>query len=153
MFQVRGLEPRLFEPLFALSDAALIARGARRYIADLDGTYPCRISLRHVDAGEELLLVNYEHRPEGHTPYRGSGPIFVSRLERGSYRDEVPVFLRESLVSLKAYDQEAFIVAAEVVNGPEVRSQVERYLRRADVHHVDAHFARRGCFAARFDRA
>jgi hypothetical protein len=56
-------------------------------------------------------------------------------------------------VSLKAYDADAFIVAAEVVDGREVRNQVERYLRRSDVDHVDAHFARRGCFAARFERA
>jgi hypothetical protein len=153
MFQVRGLEPGLFEPLFALPDEALVAQGARRVIADADSGYPCRISLRSVGEGEEVLLVNYEHRPEAHSPYRAKGPIFVSRLERGYYRDEVPLLLRESLVSLKAYDADAFIVAAEVVEGREVRNQVERYLHRADVDHVDAHFARRGCFAARFERA
>jgi hypothetical protein len=97
--------------------------------------------------------VNYEHRPEAHSPYRASGPIGVSRLERGYYRDEVPLLLRGSLVSLKAYDADALIVAAEVVDGREVRNQVERYLHRSDVDHVDAHFARRGCFAARFERA
>ena len=153
MFQVRGLDPGLFEPLFALSDEALAARGARRVIADADSSYPCRISLRNAGAGEELLLVNYEHRPEAHSPYRATGPVFVSRLERGSCRDEVPGLLRESLVSLRAYDAQACIVAAEVVNGAEVARQVESYLRRSDVDHVDAHFARRGCFAARFERA
>jgi hypothetical protein len=153
MFQVRGLEPSLFEPLFAFSDEALLAQGARRLIADAEGVYPCRVSLRRVAAGTELLLVNYEHRPETHSPYRATGPIFVSGEERGYCRDEVPVFLRESLVSLKAYDADAFIVAAEVVNGPDIRDQVERYLGRPEIHHVDAHFARRGCFAARFERA
>jgi len=153
MYQVRGLDPRLFEPLFALSDEALAAQGARRLVADGDGVYPCRVSLRNVGAGEELLLVSYEHRPEAHSPYRATGPIFVSREERGFCRDEVPLLLRESLVSLKAYDAQAFIVAAEVVNGPDVANQVERYLARSDVDHVDAHFARRGCFAARFERS
>jgi len=152
MYQVRGLDPRLFEPLFGLSDEALAAQGARRILADLDGSYPCRVSLLNVRAGEELLLVNYEHRPETHSPYRATGPIFVSRNARGYHRDKVPLLLRESLVSLRAYDAQAFMVAAEVVNGSEVANQVERYLGRSDVDHVDAHFARRGCFAARFER-
>ena len=153
MFQVRGLDPGLFEPFFALSDEALAAQGARRVIADDGSGYPCRIALRSVAAGVEVLLVNYRHRPEAHSPYRANGPIFVSRLERGYYRDEVPLLLRGSLVSLKAYDADALIDAAEVVDGREVRNQVERYLHRSDVDHVDAHFARRGCFAARFERA
>ena len=61
--------------------------------------------------------------------------------------------LEGSLVSLKAYDGAAFIVDAEVVDGGGVRDLLAAYFGRSDIHHVDAHFARRGCFAARFERA
>ena len=60
-FRVRGLSPELFGPLFNLSDAELYRVGARRVFAD-DPNLPCRVSMAHAEAGEELLLVNFEHQ-------------------------------------------------------------------------------------------
>jgi hypothetical protein len=61
--------------------------------------------------------------------------------------------LRDRLLSLKAYDAKAFIVDAEVGEGGEVLSLIKRFLANPEVVHIDAHFARRGCFAARIERA
>ena len=45
------------------------------------------------------------------------------------------------------------MVDAEVVNGADAAPLIERYLARADVAYLHIHFARRGCFACRVDRA
>jgi hypothetical protein len=152
MFQATGLSPEPFAPLFALSDEALVAQGARRVFANAPDAFPCRVSLRRVDPGEELLLLNFAHRPEPSSPYRAAGPIFVSRRGQGTFRDALPPIMRDRVLALKAYDAEAFIVDATLAGDEAALDVVRGYLVRLDVVHVDAHFASRGCFAARFER-
>jgi hypothetical protein len=153
-FQVRGLDAEPFAKLFRLDDGALKDLGARRAVADAPDMYPCRIAMERVAEGEELLLLNHAHQTNPGSPYRSAGPIFVSRSARtGSYRGELPPMLRDRLLSLRAYDADAFIVDAEVGEGEEVVSLIERFFGDPQVAHVDAHFARRGCFAARIERA
>lgn len=155
-FQVRGIDPQPFQPLFSLSDEDLAAKGVIRVVADEPDAYPCRVALERVRAGEELLLVHYTHQPNPASPYRAGGPIFVSRgaAESAHYRGELPPSFRDRLLSLRAYDSNALIVDAEVADGDrEVLAVIERFLTRPDVAHVDAHFARRGCFAGRIERA
>ncbi|NIX76565.1 DUF1203 domain-containing protein [Microvirga terricola] len=152
-FQIRGLDPALFSSLFRLSEAELAAVGAQRVYADEADACPCRVSLTRVDEGEELLLLNHTHQPTPSSPYRASGPIFVARSSSaGHYRDELPPMLRNRLLSLRAYDSAALIVDAEVAEGGEVLAVIARFLANPEVAHIDAHFARRGCFAARIER-
>jgi hypothetical protein len=151
-FQIRGLDPAPFRPLFDWDTGRLEAIGARRVRADEADAYPCRISLKRAAVGEELLLLNHVHQPNPASPYRASGPIFVSLSETGSYHGELPPILRDRLLSLRAYDGEALIVDAEVGEGDQVVALIERFLADPRVAHVDAHFARRGCFAARIER-
>jgi Protein of unknown function (DUF1203) len=154
-FQCRGIDPQPFQPLFRLSDDELARRGAIRVVADAPDAYPCRVALKRVGEGEELLLVHYAHQPNPASPYRAGGPVFVSRDARqpANFRGELPPAFRDRLLSLRAYDHEALIVDAEVAEGDdEVRALIDRFLSRPDVAHVDAHFARRGCFAGRIER-
>ena len=153
-FQIRGLGADDFASLFHLSENDLEAIGAKRVFADQADAYPCRVSLTRVAEGEELLLLNHAHQTTPTSPYRAAGPIFVSRSARtGSYRGELPPMLRDRLLSLRAYDENAFIVDAEVGEGGEVVGLIERFFADSKVAHIDAHFARRGCFAARIERA
>ena len=153
-FHIRGLDAEPFAKLFQLDEAALKALGAKRVVADAPDMYPCRVALKRVEEGEELLLLNHAHQTNPGSPYRSAGPIFVSRSARtGSYQGELPPMLRDRLLSLRAYDANAFIVDAEVAEGAEVVSLIERFLANPEVAHVDAHFARRGCFAARIERS
>lgn len=153
-FQMRGLEAASFAPLFDLSDRDLEAIGVQRVHADEADAYPCRISLTRVPVGEELLLLNHVHQPTATSPYRASGPIFVSRSAAPAhYRGELAPILKNRLLSLRAYDAQALIVDAEVAEGEEVLRVIERFLADSQVAHVDAHFARRGCFAVRIERA
>lgn len=153
-FHIRGLDAVPFAKLFDLDEATLKAIGAQRVFADAPDLYPCRIALRRVEEGEELLLLNHAHQTIPTSPYRSAGPIFVSRsAKRGSYQGELPPMLRDRLLSLRAYDSNAFIVDAEVGEGEAVLHLIERFFSDPKVAHVDAHFARRGCFAARIERA
>ncbi|MGO4523551.1 DUF1203 domain-containing protein [Microvirga sp. 2MCAF35] len=153
-FQILGLDAKPFAPLFELDDADLRAIGARRVHADEADAYPCRVSLTRVAVGEELLLLNHAHQTTATSPYRAAGPIFVSRTAKtGLYRGELPPMMRDRLLSLRAYDAAAFIVDADVAEGGDVLQVIERFFADPQVAHIDAHFARRGCFAARIERA
>ncbi|WP_342361574.1 DUF1203 domain-containing protein [Terrarubrum flagellatum] len=154
-YRAVGLDPEIFAPFFTMSDDELRVRGATRMIADRGGAYPCRVSLKRADKGEELVLVNHEHRTAPHSPYRARGPIFVSRAatEKREYVGELPPMMREVMLSLRAYDERGFLVEGEICEGPYADRVLRRMLSDEKVAEVHAHFARQGCFAARFTRA
>jgi hypothetical protein len=137
-----------------MSDEELAAKGTIRVLADEPDAYPCRVALKRVDKGEELLLIHYAHQPNPASPYRAGGPIFVSRGARSpaSYQGELPPALQDRLLSLRAYDADALIVDAEVAEGEAVLELIGRFFENGQVAHIDAHFARRGCFAGRIER-
>lgn len=152
-YQLRGLEPALFEKLFDLDDAELAERGMRRMHSDKPVGFPCRISLEDAPVGEEVILLPFTHQ-DGHSPYRASGPIFVRRGRTQAARivNELPSYLTLRPLSVRAYDAADEMVDAEVVDGTEAEPLIERYLARADVAYLHIHYARRGCFACRVDR-
>ena len=55
--------------------------------------------------------------------------------------------------SIRAYDREAMMVAAEVVAGDEVEPAIVRHLSRDDVEYVHLHNAGPGCYSCRVERA
>jgi hypothetical protein len=153
-YQLRGLEPALFEKLFRLDDAALAAQGMKRMRVDAPIGYPCRVTLEDAPVGEEVLLLPFTHQ-DSQSPYRASGPIFVRRGAAEARRivGELPAYLTRRLLSVRAYDDADLMVAAEVVEGREAGPLFESLLARPDVKYLHVHFAKRGCFACRVDRA
>ena len=153
-YQLRGLEPALFEKLFDLDDAALAERGMRRMRSDQPVGFPCRISLEDTPVGEEVILLPFTHQ-DSRSPYRASGPIFVRRGRPAAARivNELPAYLTLRPLSVRAYDAADEMVDAEVVDGAEAERLIERYLARAEVAYLHIHYARRGCYACRVDRA
>lgn len=148
-FLIHGLDPALFAPWFALSDAELAARGARRCVADSRPGYPCRVSLADADVGDELLLVPFEHHATG-SPYRGVGPIYIRRTARAQVAlDRVPDVLASRTLSIRGYDAAGMMATAELVDGRELAGLLERMLGRRDVAYVHVHYAKPGCFACR----
>src|SRR5215470_8086479 len=102
-FRITGLPAADFTPLFDLTDGELAAQGAVRRIADgRTPGYPCRVSLTDSRAGDELLLVNYEHHAVA-SPYRMRFAIYVRRGEE-TYDavDEVPEQLRQRTLAVRA---------------------------------------------------
>ncbi len=152
-FRIHGLTADRFTPLFGLTDDALLAQGARRFVVDRTPGYPDRIALRDCEPGETVLLVNYLHQPAD-TPYRASHAIFVREGETETFsdRDRIPVVMRSRLLSLRAFSAEHMMVDAEVVTGDAVEQAIERLLQRADADYIHVHFANRGCYLARIER-
>jgi hypothetical protein len=156
-FRISGLPVAPFAPLFALGEDALLARGARRCVAPMPGArMPCRVSLCYTPPGETAILLHYLHQPSEHSPFRASGPIFVREDARRTFDriDELPEVLAQSTsLSLRAYDGEDMMVDADVVPGSGVTPVIDRLLGRTDVAYLHVHFAPRGCYLARVDRA
>lgn len=154
-FRISGLSPEPFQHLFALSENELAALGVTREFSD-DSTpgYPCRVSLAHAAPGEELLLLSWQHQ-DMNSPYRATGPIFVRKLA-GEVFDKIntiPEPVRVRLLSVRAYDARGMIVDADVVDGKEIEALIVRFFALPDVDYLHVHYARRGCYACRVDRA
>jgi len=153
-FQIVPLPLELFTPFFALDDEQLRARGGKRYVADRQPGFPCRVSLTDATPGERVVLVPFTHHNVD-SPYRASGPIFI-REDAASASvglNEVPGLLRLRFLSVRAYDADGLMVDADVVDGRALESVINRLFTDARVAYLHVHFARPGCFACRVDRA
>jgi hypothetical protein len=153
-FRISGLGFEQFAPLVALSDEQLLAREARRVVADRHPGFPCRVSLVDARPGERVLLVNYEHLPVL-SPYRSRYAIYVreNATEARLAVDEIPPVLENRLLSLRAFSTAGMLLDADVSQGSELRGGIERLLGRTEVAYLHLHNARPGCYAARVDRA
>ena len=154
MFQLSGLHHEPFEPLFALSDAALADRGIARRTADSATGFPCRVSLEDAAPGDELLLLHYVHHAVA-SPYRASGPVYVRRGQRRRVLAPglVPPYVTRRLISLRAYDAGHMMVSADVVEGPAVARALDALFSADAVAYVHLHNAKPGCFSCHAARA
>lgn len=152
-FRILGLPAESFVELFSLSDDALAARGALRKTADTTPGFPCRISLTDAAVGDEVILVHHEHHAVD-SPFRSSYAIYVREGERMFDEvDRVPDMLRSRLLSLRAFDARGMLLDADVMDGMEVETPIERLLGDPRVAYIHVHFAKPGCYAARIERA
>jgi hypothetical protein len=150
-FRISGLPAAPFAHLFALSDVQLAEHAAAREVAA--GRYPCRISLTDAEPGDTLILVNYLHQP-ANSPYRSCHAIYVREGET-TYDaiDEVPAQLRRRTLSVRGFDDAGMITEADLVEGPQLESLIERLFGNQRARYLHVHFAKPGCYAARVDRA
>jgi hypothetical protein len=153
-FRIRGLSPEPFRHLFGLDDAALAAAGVRRYVVDHAPGFPDRIEVRDLEPGERALLLNYTHQPAD-TPFRASHAIFVREGATTAYDDvdRIPDVIRIRPISLRAFDAGHMMVEADLVDGTDIEAAIERMFAQPGVAYLHAHYAKRGCYAARIDRA
>ena len=152
-FQIHALSPDDFAPLFALSDAQLADRGARRVVADQAGAFPCRVSLADANLGEELILTNYSHLDE-QSPYRASHAIHVRKGARQATPrpGDVPAALVSRLLSVRAYDRDHMMRTSDVVEGGVLADKLRQMIADPLVEYVHIHNAKPGCFAAKATR-
>ena len=153
-FRITGLSPEPFRPLFGMSDEALAAHGAKRCVATTKPGFPDRIALSDAEPGETLLLVHYLHQP-ANTPYRASHAVYVREgtAETRTMTGEVPESLQVRLISLRAFDAGHSMIDADVVDGPHLSGLIAQFFANPAVAYLHAHYAKRGCYAARIDRA
>ena len=113
------------------------------------GSSPCRHCLRWAQPGEDVILFPYAAIPSGH-PYAETGPIFVhaEKCERYSATDEYPAEFRNGRV-LRAYDSNYNLIDAQVVDGSEPETVIERLFQNANAAFVDVRSVTHGCFTFR----
>lgn len=153
-FCITALTLAPFLPLFALDDHALLARGARRMVADTPHSAPCRVSLADAEPGEALVLLNHHHLDHAASPYRSGGPIFVREIaaEARPVPGEIPDVLGRRLLSVRAYDADWMMLDADVVDGRDLNGRLTDWFATAGVARIHLHTARRGCFMASAER-
>jgi hypothetical protein len=153
-FRYLGLPRARFEPLFHMSDAELSSLNVRRMIVDEKPGFPCRISLEDAEPGERVLLLTFEHQPVD-TPFRAAGPIFVRENADAAYDSKgiPPVFRSGRLLSARAYDAMGMMIDADVAAGDDVEKLLQGLFAQSKTEYVHLHYAKRGCFAARVERA
>ena len=128
-FQLVGLEPAQFLPLFAKTDAELASQAIVRTRASSQPGYPCRISLEDAAVGEELLLLPFWHHRVD-SPYQALGPIYIRRGATQAVLPAgvVPDYVTRRLISVRAYDQAHMMVAASVCPGVDVAGELAAFV-------------------------
>jgi hypothetical protein len=153
-FRIRGLDPAPFRRLYGLPDEKLAALSVRRcWVAGKPGV-PDRVEMRDLEPGETALLLNYLHQPAD-TPYKASHAIYVREGADAAFEaiDCIPEVLRTRTISLRAFDGAGDMIDADLGDGGEIEPLIARLLGNRNVSYLHAHYAKRGCYAGRIERA
>lgn len=153
-FRFVALEAEPFAPLFDQSDEELASLGAKRMVVDERPGFPCRVSLQDGEVGETVVLLPYTHH-DVPSPYCSSGPIFVRKgvpTARPAV-GEIPEMLARRLLSVRGYDAEGMMIAAEVVEGRDLESTITRLFTNDRMSYLHLHNAKPGCFNCAVVRA
>jgi hypothetical protein len=153
-FRISGLSPEPFRPLYGLTDEELSSRGVERWVADKQPGFPDRIGMRDVEIGERVLLLNHVCQPAD-TPYRATHAIFVHEGAETAFDrvGEVPEVMKLRVLSLRAYDAAHMMIDADLAEGDAVEPLIRRLLGNPGVAYIHAHYAKRGCYSGRIERA
>ena len=120
-----------------------------------DGPQPCRRCLRNAEVGDRLALAPYDPFTV-RSPYTGEGPVFV-HADGCERFDSLPGAVSEQVagrvLSVRAYDDDAMMTDATVLEGEGFAEHVSERLDDTRVSFLHVHFAGPGCFAFRVDRA
>ncbi len=151
-YAITGLSPDQFAPLFALSDAELAERGARRVVADADRGLPCRISLRDADQGDQLILLHHTSHDVA-TPYRSAYAVYVREgVQPAEYIDATPPVFEGRPLAFRGFDAEGMLRDARLAGPGEAEAKILDLFANPEIAYIDAHNAAHGCFAARVVR-
>ncbi|MGZ5960896.1 MAG: DUF1203 domain-containing protein [Rhizomicrobium sp.] len=152
-FRIRGLSPGQFEPFLALDDAELTARGMRREIIDEPHAAPCRVTLVDADPGERVILLPFAHQTAD-SPYQAGGPIYVRERAREAFDrvGELPPVFSGRLLSVRAYDADGMMIHADIADS-DPRELFTQFFADPATDYLHVHYARRGCYSCRVDRA
>lgn len=151
-YRITGLAPDNFASLFALSDAELAQRNARRVTASASRGYPCRITLEDAGAGEELILLHHTSHDVA-TPYRSAYAIYVRKDQAAAeYVDATPPVFEGRPLGLRGFDADGLLRDARLALPGEADTKIRDLFANPEVAYIHAHNAAHGCFSARVDR-
>lgn len=141
-------------PIDADSAGALRDAGGVRYVADSKPGYPCRRCLRDAEVGDELILVSYDPFTAD-SPYRCASPIFLHAAEchPDADADVLPAQLTSRQLSVRAFDAQAMMIDAAIIDGRDLKQTIERFFDDPNADNIHVHNASRGCWAVTVERA
>ena len=87
---------------------------------------------------------HFEHQP-ANTPYRAGHAIYVRRIAAQAFEGV--------LLAVRAFDAGHMMIDAEVCEGTRAAEMFDRFLSSPQTSYLQVHNARRGCYAARVERA
>lgn len=149
-FQFHSLHPAQFAFLFFLSMKDLAKARAIRKTVDVKPGYPCRVSLIDANVGETVILVNFQHQ-SAESPFRAAHAIYVRENAEQAFppAGTVPELFLGRLISIRAFDENHFMVDAEVLEGRRLQESIPAMMRKSRVAYLHLHNARLGCFLAK----
>jgi hypothetical protein len=128
--------------------------GGPTYVADEKPGYPCRQCLRDAEIGEELVLVSHDPFDQD-SAYRSASPIFlhVHPCEPAAPSAEVPGQLTGRQLSVRAFDHDAMMIDAAIIDGADLAKNLDRLFGNENTDRIHIHNAIRGCWAVTAERA
>lgn len=152
-YQVRGIEQETFKYLFQLEKNDLSKIGAVKMRVDENPGFPCRVSLKDVAIGEEVILFTYEHHAVD-SPYRSKGPIFIRKNAQTANlgKNEIPSILKHRLLSLRVYDRNGMMINAKTVKGDRIEEAIQNIFKDNLAQYIQVHNASPGCYNCQIDR-
>jgi hypothetical protein len=153
-FQITALEVDQFNHLFGETTESLAKKNIQRMTVDAKPGYPCRVSLQDAEVGDSVLLLNFEHLPVD-SPYRSAHAIFVreNTAQASDYENEIPDMLLHRTLSVRSFSDAGNMVSAEVCQGEDLQSIIERLFEDGAADYLHVHNASRGCYMAKVIRA
>ena len=152
-FQIVSLSDTHFNFLFGLSALELATHGAVRMVVTEKPGTPCRVSLVDAEIGEEVILVPFKHH-DVDSPYQAVGPIFVRKgvFSYSPEVNEVPLMFYHRLLSIRAYDMNAMMINACVVEGGHLSEKIVELFGDVLVEYLHIHNAKPGCYNCKVER-
>ena len=149
-FIIEGLSPGQFQPYFGMSASELAEHRARKLVANVKPGFPCRVSLEDAEIGETVILLNYEHQAVD-SPFNSRHAIYVRENARQltPAANEVPAMFLSRLVSIRVFDSEQLMTAADVVKGSELERAIPALFKKPGSEYIHLHNAMPGCFLAK----
>ncbi len=141
-------------PIDDATATMLRERGGPSYVADEHPGYPCRQCLRDAEIGEQLVLVSHDPFTKD-SEYRSASPIFLHSspcLPAGQTNSELPIQLTRRQLSVRSFDDDEMMIAAEVIDGTALEDTIKILFSDTRAHRIHVHNASRGCWAVAVDR-
>ena len=153
-YQISGLDPAQHSHLFAMTDAEFAAIKARRLTATADRGFPCRVSLRDADEGENLILFHHVSH-DVVTPYRSAYAIYIRENAQvaAEYVDETPPVFEGRPIALRGFDADGNLLDAALALQGQADALIRELFESEDIAYIHAHNAAHGCFSAAIRRA
>lgn len=151
-FKIEAIENN-FNDFFNLSKEELSKKGIFKMIVDEKPGFPCRVTLKDAEIGEEVLLLSFNHH-NVNSPYKASGPIFIRKNSKKANLkiNEIPQMLFERLQSVRVYDKNGMMIDAKILEGREMEREIKKTFNNTLVSYIQVHNANPGCYNCQVDR-